>query len=52
MFLTIVVAGIGTVVMPVHAINTHGILKLQLSSFKFTADGVNWSYLSSTHFNP
>jgi hypothetical protein len=53
MLLTIVVVGIHTVVMPVHAINTHGVLELQLSSFlKFTADRVNWSALSSSRFNP
>jgi len=31
MLLTLVVAGIDTVVMPVYAINTHGVLELQLS---------------------
>jgi len=52
MLLTIVFVSIDTVVMPVHTINTHGVLRLQLSSFKFTADGVNWSDLSSSRFNP
>jgi len=52
MLSTIVVVGKDTVVLPVHAINTHGVLKVKLSSFlKFTADGVNWSALSSSRLN-